>query len=118
PRSAAADSPGERAGRTGGPPAARAGLRSGARRAGLTAGGDRHRLAERMVRGVPCRVRAHRRRPAGSTSQIRPGAARAVARDGCGVRLCLAPVADLLSAYLITGTDRPKVTRALRRLRD
>jgi DNA polymerase III subunit delta len=30
----------------------------------------------------------------------------------------LAPVADLLSAYLITGTDRPKVTRALRRLRD
>jgi DNA polymerase-3 subunit delta len=30
----------------------------------------------------------------------------------------LAPVADLRSAYLITGTDRPKVTRALRRLRD
>jgi DNA polymerase III delta subunit len=30
----------------------------------------------------------------------------------------LAPVAELLSAYLITGTDRPKVTRALRRLRD
>jgi DNA polymerase-3 subunit delta len=30
----------------------------------------------------------------------------------------LAPVADLLSAYLITGTDRPKVTRALRRLRE
>jgi len=27
-------------------------------------------------------------------------------------------VADLLSAYLIIGTDRPKVTRALRRLRD
>jgi DNA polymerase-3 subunit delta len=27
-------------------------------------------------------------------------------------------VADLLSAYLITGTDRPKVTRALRRLRE
>jgi DNA polymerase III subunit delta len=30
----------------------------------------------------------------------------------------LAAVADLLSAYLIIGTDRPKVTRALRRLRD
>jgi DNA polymerase III subunit delta len=30
----------------------------------------------------------------------------------------LAPVADLLSAYLIIGTDRPKVTRALRRLRE
>jgi DNA polymerase III subunit delta len=30
----------------------------------------------------------------------------------------LAPVAELLSAYLIMGTDRPKVTRALRRLRD
>jgi DNA polymerase III subunit delta len=30
----------------------------------------------------------------------------------------LAPVAELRSAYLITGTDRPKVTRALRRLRD
>jgi DNA polymerase-3 subunit delta len=30
----------------------------------------------------------------------------------------LALVAELLSAYLITGTDRPKVTRALRRLRD
>jgi DNA polymerase III subunit delta len=29
----------------------------------------------------------------------------------------LAPVADLLSAYLITGSDKPKVTRALRRLR-
>ncbi len=27
-------------------------------------------------------------------------------------------MAELLSAYLITGTDRPKVTRALRRLRD
>jgi DNA polymerase-3 subunit delta len=30
----------------------------------------------------------------------------------------LAPVADLASVYLITGTDRPKVVRALRRLRD
>jgi DNA polymerase III subunit delta len=30
----------------------------------------------------------------------------------------LAAVAELLSAYLITGTDRPKVTRALRRLRE
>jgi DNA polymerase-3 subunit delta len=30
----------------------------------------------------------------------------------------LAPVADLAPAYLITGTDRPKVTRALRRLRE
>ena len=27
-------------------------------------------------------------------------------------------MAELLSVYLITGTDRPKVTRALRRLRD
>jgi DNA polymerase-3 subunit delta len=30
----------------------------------------------------------------------------------------LAAVAELLSAYLITGSDKPKVTRALRRLRD
>jgi DNA polymerase-3 subunit delta len=30
----------------------------------------------------------------------------------------LAPVAELAAVYLITGTDRPKVTRALRRLRD
>jgi len=30
----------------------------------------------------------------------------------------LAAVAELASVYLITGTDRPKVTRALRRLRD
>jgi DNA polymerase-3 subunit delta len=30
----------------------------------------------------------------------------------------LAAVAELAAAYLITGTDRPKVTRALRRLRD
>jgi DNA polymerase III delta subunit len=30
----------------------------------------------------------------------------------------LAPVAELLSAYLIIGTDRPKVVRALRRLRE
>ena len=27
-------------------------------------------------------------------------------------------MADLLAAYLIRGTDKPKVTRALRRLRD
>ena len=30
----------------------------------------------------------------------------------------MATVADLAAAYLITGTDRPKVTRALRRLRE
>ena len=30
----------------------------------------------------------------------------------------MAPMAELLSAYLIRGTDKPKVTRALRRLRD
>jgi DNA polymerase-3 subunit delta len=30
----------------------------------------------------------------------------------------LAPVAELAPVYLITGTDRPKVSRALRRLRD
>jgi DNA polymerase-3 subunit delta len=30
----------------------------------------------------------------------------------------LAPVAELAAVYLITGTDRPKVARALRRLRD
>jgi DNA polymerase-3 subunit delta len=30
----------------------------------------------------------------------------------------LASVADLASVYLVTGTDRPKVSRALRRLRD
>ena len=30
----------------------------------------------------------------------------------------MAPVADLKSAYLLTGSDRPKVGRALRRLRD
>jgi DNA polymerase-3 subunit delta len=30
----------------------------------------------------------------------------------------LAPVAELASVYLITGTDRPKVSRALRRLRE
>jgi DNA polymerase III subunit delta len=30
----------------------------------------------------------------------------------------LAPVADLAAAYLITGTDQPKVARALRRLRE
>lgn len=30
----------------------------------------------------------------------------------------MAPVAELLAAYLIVGTDRPKVTRALRRLRE
>src|SRR5437763_12119299 len=32
-------------------------------------------------------------------------------------RLCLAAVAELAAVYLITGTDRPKVGRALRRLR-
>ena len=30
----------------------------------------------------------------------------------------MAPMAELAAVYLITGTDRPKVTRALRRLRD
>ena len=42
-------------------------LRGGARRAGFTAGGRRDRLAQRLVRGVPRRLRAHRRRPAGRT---------------------------------------------------
>ena len=54
-------------------------------------------------------------------AQVRSGRALLallLVRDGRGRRLCLAPVAELLSAYLITGTDKPKVTRALRRLRD
>ena len=75
-------------------------------------------MAERLVRRLPRGLRTPRRRTARSAGPVGPRLARAAARCGRGRRLCLAPVAELLSAYLITGTDKPKVTRALRRLRD
>ena len=79
---------------------------------------DRDRLAQRLVRRLPRCLRATRRRTARSASPVGPRLARAAGRYGRGGRLCLAPMAELLSAYLIRGTDKPKVTRALRRLRD
>src|SRR5689334_5224138 len=60
------------------------------------------------------RVRQPARRPGPVGKGVR-GRARPDCRRR---RLCLAAVAELASVYLITGTDRPKVTRALRRLRD
>src|SRR5437660_11788417 len=72
-----------------------------------------------MVRRVPRRVRAARRRPAVCTDPFRPGRRsprrRRLRRRG----LCLVPVpSELKPVYLITGSDRPKVARAVRRLRD
>src|SRR5262249_30324982 len=112
------DRPGERARRAGDARLARPGVRLGARDAGLAAGGNGDRVGERLVRRLPRGVRARGPRSPRRPGQLDPRPRRRARRDSPGRRLCLAAVADLLSAYLITGTDRPKVTRALRRLRD
>ncbi|TMM20794.1 MAG: DNA polymerase III subunit delta [Actinobacteria bacterium] len=74
-------------------------------------------MGQRLVRRIPGRLRAVLRRPPGSPGSLGPKPAdRACARLPRR-RLCLAAVAELAAVYLITGTDRPKVGRALRRLR-
>src|SRR6185312_11191488 len=118
PLAAAADRPRERACRAGDARAARPGIRVGPGRAGLAARGRRDRVAERMVRCLSGHLCACRRGPPGRPGQLHPRPRCRARRNGPVRRLCLAPVAELRSAYLITGTDRPKLTRALRRLRD
>src|SRR4029079_11347204 len=77
----------------------------------------RPRLGQGLVRGRSRRLRPLLRRAARRAGPVRPRGARPRVRGRRG-RLCLAPVAELAAVYLITGTDRPKVGRALRRLRD
>src|SRR5207248_5741850 len=75
------------------------------------------RVVERLVRGVPRGVRPADRRPA-----VRAGPFGASGGGPCGLRprgrrLCLAAMADLKPVYLLTGGDRPKIARAVERLR-
>src|SRR5207244_11886453 len=74
---------------------------------------------ERLVRGVPRGLRTARRQPPVRPDQVRRGRGRARGRAPPRRGLCLAPVAsELKPVYLITGSDRPKVARAVRRLRE
>src|SRR5262249_17756471 len=75
------------------------------------------RRAQRLGGGVRRALRAFRRLPSGGAGR---DVARACRRDRRRARrrLCLAAVADELKpAYLLAGSDRPKVDRALDRLR-
>src|SRR5207247_1585739 len=76
-------------------------------------------LAQRLARRLPRDLRAHRRRSAGRTDPLHARAAGARRGRTPGCRLCLAAVAtELKPVYLIVGGDRPKIQRAIRRLRD
>src|SRR5207245_3541379 len=77
-------------------------------------------VAERLVCGLPRRRCPTRGRAADSAGQVDARAARAPLRCPPCCRLCLsfAMAAELKPVYLITGGDRPKIQRALRRLRD
>src|SRR5262249_28767295 len=64
-------------------------------------------------------LRSGGRKPAGCANPVDPGSAPRTGRCAPGCGLCLAPVAsELKSVYLIFGGDRPKIQRAIRRLRD
>src|SRR6185312_6636317 len=80
----------------------------------------RARLAERLVRGVSRRRCPARGRPTGRADPVH--ACPAPAAGGRPPRRCLclssAMATELKPVYLITGGDRPKIQRALRRLRD
>ena len=97
-------------------PAARSGLRHRRDRPGGAAAGSRPGLAERLDRRLRRLLR-----PGGRGRPVRPGArprrcsgSRRLPR---GRRLCLAEMADdLKPAYLIAGSDRPKVDRTVARL--
>ena len=139
---AASRRPRERARRAGDAGPARARVRDGGPRLGLARRGRRRRVAQRLGRGVHRALRARRsarsrspRSRAGVDSRVSwplscssapAGVGSCGGRDLCAGldrrcrdgRLCLAPMADELKpAYLIAGTDRPKVDRALERLR-
>src|SRR5207244_2902701 len=77
-------------------------------------------VAERLVCGLPRRRCPTRGRAADRAGQVDARAARAPLRCPPYCRLCLsfAMAAELKPVYLITGGDRPKIQRALRRLRD
>src|SRR5205085_10504509 len=75
----------------------------------------RARRARRLVRGLHRGVRPLLRQPAAGAASGRLGSRSSRCRDR---RLCLAPMAtELKPVYLVTGSDRPKVDRALARLR-
>src|SRR5262249_59774313 len=77
------------------------------------------RVGQRVARRVHRDLRSGGRKPAGCANPVDPGSAPRTGRCAPGCGLCLAPVAsELKSVYLIFGGDRPKIQRAIRRLRD
>ena len=84
-----------------------------------SAGPARSSQGERLVRRVPRRLCAVLRRAAGRADPLARGGRRARGGRAPGGRLCLAAWRrELKPVYLLTGSDRPKIARALRRLRD
>src|SRR5581483_11465751 len=107
----------ERAGRAGDAASPRARVRDGRARRALAVVRRVARRPRRLGRRVHRALRARNRRPAVRTDQhgTRTRDARRGRPRGC---LCLAAMADeLKAAYLLAGTDRPKIDRALERLR-
>src|SRR5262249_8128314 len=96
--------------------AARAVVRGGSLASVLRGGSSCPGLARRLVCRLYRRVCAHGRRPTPCSPPVRDGAATRRPRRSC---LCLAEVAssDLKPVYLLAGSDRPKIERALARLR-
>src|SRR5439155_4755992 len=85
-------------------------------RRGLAVGGVRARVGERVAGGVRRLVRARRRIAAVREDQERTWAG--PRRCPRAWRLCLAAMAEELEpVYLMAGSDRPKIDRALQRLR-
>ncbi len=114
---AAARDPGERAGRTGRGAAARAGVRGRRGRPGRTVARRGPGVAERLARRLHRALRAARGGCPGRTG-ARFGRGARGRRVAPRRRLCLAGMADELKpAYLIAGSDRPKVDRTVARLR-
>src|SRR5204863_9371360 len=95
----------------------RAGVRGGGLRGGLASRGGRRGVAERLGRVVHRGLCARLRRRSVRAGKWSDGPRRA-RRHGRPHGLCLATVADeLKAAYLLAGGDRPKIDRALDRLR-
>src|SRR5439155_24587090 len=110
---------GERTRRSRDGPAARTRLRLGRGRPARPTRSLGTRLVERLARRLHRDVRARRRRAARGPDPVDPGTAPARRRRAPGHCLCLAAVAtELKPVYLIVGVDRPKIQRAIRRLRD
>src|SRR5206468_10734326 len=104
---------------SGNDPTARARLCLRRRRSARAARRSGPRLDQRLARHLHRDVRTRDRRAARRTDPVEPRAAPARRMCAPGGRLCLAAVAtELKPVYLIVGGDRPKIQRAVRRLRD